>query len=179
MRTYRRNHLPGGTFFFTVNLHDRASNLLVKHIDILRAAVRATRQKLSFHINAWVVLPDHTHCVWTLPQGDSNFPARWHAIKSTFSKSLPDAGTRTAESTRRGERGIWQRGYWEHTMRDEADLAAHIDYIHYNPLKHGHVTNLSDWPHSTFHGYVSQGHYPRSWGHTAPPNEPTQAGERP
>ena len=113
MPDYRRNRIPGATYFFTVNLRDRQSGLLVTHIDALRGAVRDVRQLLPFRIDAWVVLPDHIHCLWTLPEEDSDFPERWRRIKATFSKSLPDIEQQLLIKPRKGERGIWQRGYWE------------------------------------------------------------------
>ncbi len=115
MPDYRRNRVPGGTFFFTVNLLDRRSTLLVSRIDALRAAVRQVRARAPFHIDAWVVLPDHMHCLWTLPAGDADFPGRWRAIKTAFAKALPAGEWRSPVMTSRGERGIWQRRYWEHT----------------------------------------------------------------
>src|ERR1700738_3616290 len=121
MPDYRRNRVPGGTFFFTVNLLDRRSNLLVARIDALRDAVRRARARRPFHIDAWVVLPDHLHCLWTLPEGDCDFPGRWRAIKTAFSKSLPATERRNSVMVRRGEGGIWQRRYWERWVRDERD----------------------------------------------------------
>src|SRR6266404_7121867 len=108
-----------------------------RRIDALREAVRMVRERSPFHIDAWVVLPDHSHCLWTLPEGDSDFPSRWRDIKTAFSKSLPATERRSAVMVRRGERGIWQRRYWEHTIRDDRDYAAHMDYIHFNSVKHG------------------------------------------
>jgi putative transposase len=110
------------------------------------------------------VLPDHLHAVWCLPAGDADFPLRWSLIKSGFSRGLPCAATPTVSKTRKRERGIWQRRYWEHTIRDDADLARHIDYIHFNPVKHGHVSKASDWPYSSFHRYVKRGLLPEDWG---------------
>jgi putative transposase len=149
MPDYRRNRVPGGTFFFTVNLFDRRSNLLVARIDALRDAVRQVRARAPFHIDAWVVLPDHMHCLWTLPEGDANFPGRWRAIKTAFAKSLPIGEPRSPVMTSRGERGIWQRRYWEHTIRDDRDFAARMDYPHFNPVKHGLVAHPADWPYSS------------------------------
>ena len=130
MPDYRRNRVPGGTLFFTVNLLDRRSDLLVTQIDALRDAVRRVRARAPFHIDAWVVLPGHMHCLWTLPEGDSDFPGRWRAIKKGFAKSIRIGEPRSPVMTSRGERGIWQRRYWEHTMRDDRDFAAHMDYTH-------------------------------------------------
>jgi putative transposase len=130
---YRRNQVAGGTFVFTANLLDRRSDLLVTQIDALRDTVRQVRARAPFHIGAWVVLPDHMHCLWTLPEGDADFPGRWRAIKEGFSKSVRIGEPRSPVMIRRGERGIWQRRYWEHTIRDDRDLAAHLDYIQVNP----------------------------------------------
>ena len=156
MPDYRRNRVPGGTFFFTVNLLDRRSDLLVRHIDALRDAVRRVRNSTPFRVDAWVVLPDHMHCLWSLPEGDADFPGRWRAIKIAFAKSLPAFEPRSAVMTSRGERGIWQRRYWEHTIRDQRDLARHFDYIHFNPVKHGLVEHPADWPYSTLRRRVAR-----------------------
>jgi putative transposase len=160
MPDYRRNRIPGATYFFTVNLFDRSSDLLVMHIASLREAVR---RQSPFGIDAWVVLPDHMHCLWTLPEGDSDFSGRWRAIKKAFSKSLPDTEPRLPVMIRRGERGIWQRRYWEHTIRDDRDYAAHMDYIHFNPVKHGLVEGPANWPFSSFHRCVAAKLYPADW----------------
>ena len=163
MPNYRRAHVPGATYFFTVNLQDRRSDLLIREIDLLRETVRATRARHPFHIDAWVVLPDHMHCMWTLPPGDAGFALRWKVIKFAFAKRLPVTETRTDNQQRRGERGIWQRRYWEHLIRDERDYQQHFDYIHINPLKHGYVEQLADWPYSSFHRAVAMGVYPAGW----------------
>ncbi len=181
MPDYRRNRVPGGAFFFTVNLQDRRSNLLVTRIEALRDAVRQARRRAPFQIDAWVVLPDHMHCLWTLPPGDADFPARWRAIKSAFSKSLagqslPADKTRSPVMIRRGESGIWQRRYWEHTIRDDRDFAAHLDYIHFNPVKHGLAEHPGDWPHSSFRRCVAIGLYPAGW--IGANREPQDTGER-
>jgi putative transposase len=163
MPDYRRNRVPGGTFFFTVNLLDRSSDLLVTEVDALRQAVRQVRARAPFHVDAWVVLPDHMHCLWTLPEGDADFPGRWQAIKTVFSKSLPADEKRSPVMSRRGERGIWQRRYWEHTIRDDRDYAAHMDYTHFNPVKHGFVDHPADWPFSSFRHCTARGLYPEGW----------------
>ena len=121
MPNYRRNFLPGGSFFFTVNLLERRRELLTGHIDLLRDSVRRVRRLYPFRIEAWVVLPDHLHCVWTLPPGDADFAVRWRLIKLLFCKKLPREERLSAVRRRRNERGIWQRRYWEHTLRDERD----------------------------------------------------------
>ncbi len=171
MPDFRRNRVVGGTYFFTVNLQDRASTLLVEHIHLLRASVRRVRMLAPFHIDAWVVLPDHMHAVWTLPEGDSNFPRRWQAIKMAFSKGLTPIEARSDTQQRRGERAIWQRRYWEHTIRDERDYAAHVDYIHFNPVKHGLASEPAAWPFSSFHRAVANGRYPRRWNGRADNSE--------
>jgi len=113
---------------------------------------------------AIVVLPDHLHCVWTLPEGDADNASRWAQIKSGFSRRLPAGEWRSARRIARRERGIWQRRYWEHLVRDEEDLRRHVDYVHFNPIKHGHVARLADWPHSSFHRWVGAGVYAGNWG---------------
>lgn len=164
MPDYRRAWHPGGTWFFTVNLLQRRGNdLLVRHVDALRDATRRVRERHPFHIHAWVVLPDHLHCVIELPAGDTDFALRWRLIRSGFSKAVPATEWRSPVRARRGERGIWQRRYWEHLIRDEADLAAHMDYVHINPVKHGLVARVCDWPYSTFHGLVERGVYLVHW----------------
>ncbi len=164
MPNYRRAFLPGGTWFFTVNLLERHGNdLLVREIELLRATVRRVRDKYPFRIDAWVVLPEHLHCVMTLPPGDSDFSLRWRLIKSGFSRGLPETERRSMVRQSAGERGIWQRHYWEHLIRDETDYRRHVDYVHVNPLKHGHVKRVRDWPYSTFHRYVAAGMYPLDW----------------
>lgn len=151
MPNYRRVLVPGGCYFFTVNLLDRNSRLLVDHIDRLHAAIVDTQSRFPFEIDAMVVLPDHIHAVWTLPEGDNDYAVRWRWIKIRFSRSLPNTEPRSDVRAARGERGIWQRRYWEHLIRDERDRQAHIDYCWFNPVKHGLVADVEDWPHSTFH----------------------------
>ena len=175
MTNYRRNRVPGGTYFFTVNLLDRASDLLVREIDRLREVVRKVRHDRPFHIDAWVVLPDHLHCVWTLPPDDADYASRWQAIKIAFSRRIPATESLSEVRTRLNERGIWQRRYWEHTIRDERDYAAHVDYCHINPVKHGLVAAVREWPFSTFHRYVQEGVYPADWAGRVPD---LQTGER-
>jgi putative transposase len=162
MVRYRRNFVPGGTYFFTVTLADRRSRALVEHIGALRAAFRATRRERPFAIDAIVILPDHLHAVMTLPPGDADFSGRWRRIKSRFTRALAAAGA-TFPSDRTGEYALWQRRFWEHTIRDERDFARHVDYIHINPLKHCLVTRVVDWPYSSFHRYVGRGLLPRDW----------------
>jgi len=164
MRRYTRAYTPGGTFFFTVNLADRSKTLLTDHIDPLREAMRTVRDRHPFHIDAIVVMPDHLHAIWTLPSGDSDYPTRWALIKAGFSRSLPKTERIGASRAGKGERGIWQRRYWEHQIRDETDYERHVDYIHYNPVKHGYVKSSLDWPHSSLHRFVREGCIPADWG---------------
>ena len=151
MPNYRRMLVEGGTWFFTVNLANRGSSLLVNQIDALKAAIEGTQRRFPFKVDALVVLPDHLHTIWTLPEGDSDFSVRWAQIKIRFSKSRPDAETRSASRMKRGERGIWQRRFWEHMIRDERDFNDHVDYCRIDPVKHGLVPRAIDWPHSTIH----------------------------
>ncbi len=161
---YRRVWLPGGTYFFTIALQKRHGNeLLTQHIDTLRQAVSSVRQRHPFHIHAWVVLPEHLHCIIELPAGDANYAKRWWLIKSTFSRSIPTSEHRSATQLARHERGIWQRRYWEHVIRNDEDYFAHMDYVHFNPVKHGYVENVADWPYSTYHRLASTSFYPPSW----------------
>jgi len=165
MPNYRRAWHPGGAYFFTVNLLQRhGNNLLTRHFELLRDTVRSVRQRHPFTIHGWVVLPDHLHCVIELPAGDADFATRWRLIKMEFSKALPRTEHLSDVRARRGERGIWQRRYWEHQIRDETDLARHVDYIHYNPVKHGLVSRPVDWPHSTLHSYIERGMLTPDWG---------------
>src|SRR6266851_3262026 len=138
MVRYRRNFVAGGTFFFTVTLVDRTSRMLIDHVEALRTAVRETRGSRPFTIDAVVVLPDHLHMV----------------MKS---------GTPVARH-RNGEPALWQRRFWEHTIRDDRDFERHVDYVHFNPVRHGLVVRVCDWPHSSFHGYVRRGLLPQDWG---------------
>jgi putative transposase len=163
MQNYRRMHVPGGTYFFTVNLLDRKSNLLTSEINLLRTAVRFVRTERPFRIDAWVVLPDHMHAIWTLPEGDSDYSGRWRAIKKRFAWALPSTEPRSAVQLARNERGIWQPRFWEHTIRDARDFTSHMDYVHFNPVKHGLVQAAADWPFSSFHLAVARGLYAADW----------------
>ncbi len=164
MPNYRRAFYPGGTYLFTVNLLQRRNNdLLIKHINLLREVVATVRKSHPFDIHAWVVLPDHLHCVLRLPEDDTDFSVRWRLIKAGFSRRLPKTERRSTVRQARGERGIWQRRFWEHLIKDEQDYQAHMDYVHINPLKHGLVKQVIDWPYSTFHRLVAQGIYVSNW----------------
>jgi putative transposase len=163
MSNYRRAFVPGGCWFFTVNLLERRKTLLIDHISALREAVAVTRQSHPFTIDAFVVLPDHLHAIWSLPPGDCDFPTRWRLIKSRFARALPKHERRSAVRVARHERGIWQRRFWEHLIRDEADYARHVEYCYINPLKHGLVTRVCDWQYSSFHRDVRTGLFPEDW----------------
>ncbi len=163
MPNYRRNRIAGGTYFFTVALADRRSDLLVREVDALRAAVARTRHLHPFQIDAWVVLPEHLHAVWTLPEGDCGFSLRWTLIKRGFSAAIAPAEIRSASRAGKGERGIWQRRFWEHTVRDARDFARHVDYVHFNPVKHWLAACAGDWPYSSFRRAVLRGDYPADW----------------
>jgi putative transposase len=176
MPDYRRIWVPGGTYFFTVNLLERRSDLLVTQIVLLRSIVQRVRVDRPFQIDAWVVLPDHMHCVWTLPPGDADFSGRWRAIKTLFSQSVPATEVRSASRIARNERGVWQRRFWEHTVRDQRDYARHVDYVHFNPVKHGFVQGVAEWPYSSFHRAVRAGAYSADWG--GPGDQPGLWGER-
>lgn len=169
MRTYQRLRIDGASYFFTVNLAERHANrLLIDHIDLLREAFRQTRKDHPFAIDAIVILPEHLHCLWRLPPGDADYSTRWRLIKARFSMALPKTERISQSRRRKNERGLWQRRYWEHVIRDEQDYQNHVDYIHYNPVKHGHVQAARDWPYSSFHRWVTQGFYDENWG--AAPN---------
>ena len=163
MTVYRRNFIPGGSFFFTVNLLDRRSDLLTQRIDLLRQAFRTVRARHPFILDAVVILPDHLHAIWTLPPGDADYATRWRLIKSEFSRGSATTEGRSESRRRKRERGIWQRRYWEHTLGDDGDYELHCDYIHFNPVKHGHVTAVREWPYSSFQRYVERGIYPIEW----------------
>jgi len=165
MRKYIRTRIPGGTNFFTVNMAVREGNrLLVERIDTLREAYRATRNERQFRTEAIVVLPEHMHALWTLPEGDTDFSTRWALIKARFTRAIERTKVCSMSRLRRRERGIWQRRFYEHAIRDENDFTQHIEYIHRNPVKHGWVEHVVDWPHSSFHRLVRLGQAPADWG---------------
>lgn len=169
MPQYRRSKTKGGAFFFTVCTLGRQPLLIQAGVrTALRAAIKLVRSKYPFSIDAWVLMPDHLHCIWTLPEDGANFGLRWALIKQQVTKRCahifhPEGGQSTSRIKRR-ESGLWQRRFWEHQIRDETDLLNHMNYLHWNPVKHGHVRRVSDWPYSTFHRFVAAGIYPRDWG---------------
>lgn len=163
MPNYRRLWVPGGTCFFTVNLLDRRRRLLVEHVDAFRAAFGDARGVQPFDVLAMVVLPDHLHCLWRLPEGDADNAGRWSRIKTGFTRRIEPAGVSSRSRTKRRERNLWQRRFWERLILDEDDLHRHIDYIHFNPVKHGHAVLASDWRYSTIHRYIAAGAIGPEW----------------
>jgi putative transposase len=165
MRTYIRANAPGATYFFTLAFQERGTHWLTTHADVLRDCVCRVKARHPFRSDAMVVLPDHLHALWTLPPDDANFAMRWMLIKQGFTKRLGEFGAVDAgRRGRKGERVVWQRRYWEHQIRDDLDLERHVEYIHFNPVKHGFVQRVADWPHSSFHGYVRRGLVKADWG---------------
>jgi putative transposase len=164
MSRYRRAKIDGGVFFFTATLADRSSDLLVRQIDRLRRIYMSVQNRRPFETIAICILPGHLHAIWSLPRGDRDYPMRWSTIKAGFSRGLEEAASRTKSKIVRRERGLWQRRYWEHAIRDDADLERHVDYIHFNPVKHGYVSQAVEWPYSTFHRYVERRILSADWG---------------
>jgi putative transposase len=162
MVRYRRNFVPGGTYFFTLTLVDRSSSALVDNVSALRNAFRAARNERPFQIDAIVILPDHLHALFTLPPADADFSGRWRRIKGHFSSHMLATCAQVARRPN-GELSLWQRRFWEHTIRDDNDFARHVDYIHFNPVRHGLVSRVRDWPYSSFHRYVRQGLLADDW----------------
>ncbi len=164
---YRRSQTPGATYFFTVVTFDRKNILcLGDNPARLKQAIEDVRSDCPFTVEAIVLLPDHLHCVWTLPCGDGNFSKRWMLIKSKFTRTCDDPFKEALSLSRikKREQNIWQRRFWEHQIRDEKDYKQHIDYIHYNPVKHGLAKAPIDWKFSSFHRYVNNGTYHHDWG---------------
>ena len=165
---YRRAKVEGASYFFTVVTGERRPLFRdAEMVAMLETAIARVAARHPFEVVAQVVLPDHVHAIWQLPDGDAGYSTRWRLVKEAFTKTCAkrfgrvDAGeTRTA----RGEQGLWQRRFWEHLIRDERDFAAHLDYIHLNPVHHGYVTAPRDWPHSTFQKWVQRGTYEENWG---------------
>ena len=167
MTRYQRTKLPGGTFFFTVVTYNRQKLLyLPDNVHLLRQAFRHVIQSHPFRIEAIVILPDHLHCLWTLPPEDSDFSTRWRLIKTYFSRHCQTGlhGEMSDSRQRKKEKAIWQRRFWEHTIRDELDFQRHVEYIHYNPVKHGLVNAPVDWEYSSFQRFVRAGIYSADWG---------------
>jgi len=170
---FRRNYVPGGTFYFTLVTYDRRPILTTDlGRTCLRTAISESKQQFPFQLFAICLLPDHLQVVWILPQGDADYSARWKRIKQLFSNHWIAGGGSEANVTpaqqKEGRRGIWQTRFWEHTVRDEEDLERCVDYIHWNPRKHELVRRIADWPYSSFHRFVMEGQYEQSWGGSAP-----------
>ncbi len=174
MPDYRRYFVPGGTYFFTLVTASRFPIFRSAQArGILGTIMREQREEAPFETIAIVLLPDHMHALWTLPPGDDDYPNRWKAIKAKFTAAWLKAGGEeqpTGDGYRRQRRrGVWQPRFMEHTIPDERDLHDHANYIHYNPVKHGHVRCPKEWPWSSFHRYVEAGDYPEDWGSTDGP----------
>jgi putative transposase len=169
---YRRSYQPGGSYFFTLVTYRRQPLLSIpENIDRLRTAFKRETEKNPFTIDAIVILPDHLHTLWILPEGDHDYSSRWSRIKRYF--SIGSVGAHALQSpsrSRKREKPVWQRRFWEHVIRDENDWRRHMDYIHYNPVKHGHVRMPGEWPYSSFARCVKKGWYPPDWGATEPEN---------
>ena len=161
---YKRYYQQGASYFFTINLADRSSNLLIEKIEILRYAFKIVKQKHPFHIDAIVILPDHLHILCTMPNNDADFSKRIRLIKYYFSYNIAKTEVILNSRLRKSERGIWQRRFWEHCIRDETDYHAHINYIHMNPVKHEYVKQVKDWRYSSFHRFVADGLLHIDWG---------------
>ncbi|WP_250458900.1 REP-associated tyrosine transposase [Microbulbifer litoralis] len=159
---YRRAYVPGACYFFTV-VTERRKPLLIDHIGRLRKAFRQILTKHPFEVQAIVILPDHLHTIWKLPEEDEDYSSRWKKIKRIFSTGFPSRAHTDSQKNKR-EKGTWQRRFWEHLIRSEEDWTNHLDYIHYNPVKHGYVNQVKEWPYSSFHRMVKRGWYPESWG---------------
>ena len=160
---YRRVFVPGASYFFTLTLQDRRSDLLICKIKELRIAFQQVMKARPFTIDGIVVLPEHMHMTMTLPHGDTNYSQRISFIKSAFSRQIEPMECINSSRRTKRERGIWQRRFWEHLIRDEQDYEKHLDYIHYNPVKHGHVKSPALWPHSSIHRYIHSGILPNNW----------------
>ena len=164
MSNYRRVYIPGGTYFFTLVTYRRQPIFANgERVEQLRQSFREVKAKRPFGLLAAVVLPDHLHCLWCLPEGDADFSTRWQMVKTSFSRRIP------AQKRKDGAKTIWQPRFYDHCIRDESDFQKHLDYIHYNPVKHGLVSSPGDWPYSSFAHFVALGCYASNWGKVVPP----------
>ncbi|MEM9341601.1 MAG: transposase, partial [Pseudomonadota bacterium] len=162
MSNYKRVRVAGGTYFFTLRLASDERSDLVQHVDVLREAYAATTAEAPVRTEAIVVLPNHLHAVWTLPPGDDGYSERWRRIKARFSRGL-SINRRSMSKERRREKGVWQRRFWEHAIRDEADFKAHLRYCWGNPVKHGYVARPADWALSSIHRDIREGRIDAQW----------------
>jgi putative transposase len=177
MTDYRRAFVTGGCYFFTVVTQDRRPLFAdAESVARLREGFRRVKAAHPFEIDAVAILPDHLHVVWRLPEGDADYPLRWRKIKHYFSVGM-DPGAERASLSRRREKGVWQRRYWEHVVRDELDWQRHVDYVHFNPVKHGYVVRPGDWPYSSFSHAVAAGWYPAGWVERTPTSLDAAEGE--
>jgi len=182
MSNYRRARATGGTYFFTVVAGERRKILTAPESrEALRNAINVVKRQYPFTVEAWVLLPEHLHCIWTLPEGDRDYSKRWGLIKAGFSKQTRNAlhhnARLTASKQKHRETSVWQRRFWEHSISDEEDFRRHMDYVHYNPVKHGLVNHVKDWPYSTFRRYVAKSVYPEDWGNDVALNLDGELGE--
>ncbi|OQK16487.1 transposase [Methyloprofundus sedimenti] len=164
---YHRVYIKGACYFFTLVTEKRRPIFKdEKQINILRESFKKVMKKYPFTINAIVVLPDHLHCIWTLPEGDHDYSTRWRLIKTGFSKNCDKTNINQPNQARirKKQQAIWQHRFWEHMIRNEQDYHEHIDYIHYNPVKHGYTNKAVDWPYSSLHQYIKDGIIPKNWG---------------
>jgi putative transposase len=164
MPNYIRFQTAGATYFFTLTIAQRNTCLLTDNITLLRQAYQRVHALYPFTTIAICILPDHLHAIWKMPENDGDYALRWRIIKSNFYRHFAENQARSDSKVKHREKGIWQRRYWEHQIRDDIDLQRHVDYIHYNPVKHGLVSHVKDWPYSTFHKYVAQGLAEGNWG---------------
>ena len=168
MTNYRRARISGATYFFTVALANRAASTLTDEIEALREAYAATRTERPFICDAFVVLPDHLHAVWTLPEGDADFSTRWRLIKTRFVRAIGATGARSRSKRFKQERGVWQRRFWEHCIRNEADYVMHVQYCWGNPVRHEFVDRAVDWPYSSIHRDIRLGRVAAEWSGLVP-----------
>lgn len=178
---YRRASVPGGSYFFTLVAHERAP-LFANAANVVcwRGAIANVQRKRPFVVEAEVLMPDHVHVVWTLPEGDADYSTRIRLVKTAFTKAVPPSvktSPRNESRASKGEREVWQRRYWEHVIRDEEDFHTHVDYVHFNPVKHGLTKRPCDWPYSTFGAWVERGSYDPWWGSDNAPPLPAWAGQ--
>lgn len=160
---YRREYIAGGVYFLTINLLDRNSQLLLQNIQHLKWSIKETQKTHPFELNAIVVLPEHFHMIITLPEKDSNFSIRIRKIKSLFSRQVSKNDVINNSRYKKRERGIWQRRFWEHLIRDDDDFEHHVNYIHYNPVKHGYVSKPVEWKYSSIHKFIKKGIITKGW----------------
>ncbi len=164
---YRRLRIEGASYFFTVVTYKRQQLLKCDDaVALFVTALRAVQSAHPFELDAYVILPDHLHMIWTLPDGDSDYPMRWRQIKSAFTRSFEAKDGEVISPSRKSksENAVWQRRYWEHTIAGDADFSAHVEYIHFNPVKHKLAMAPRSWPHSSFHQWVARGQYDINWG---------------